>query len=189
MCEFSSKLIAWIDGELPDDQMFAINRHLTQCSECRQQAAAFREVSHAFLACSRTVPQQRAGAWRAAVLVPAAIAAAGVLAALLMLPRHAQEASRHPSITGVAAAPAVPLDKLLAMAPLHSVPARMVATRPRRVKRAPRLSEWMPAEPTIQILIPGDALFPPGALPEGVDLVANLRFAAEGSPASLALRP
>jgi hypothetical protein len=47
----------------------------------------------------------------------------------------------------------------------------------------------MAAEPTIQILIPADALFPPGALPEGVDFVADLRLAAEGSPARLALRP
>jgi hypothetical protein len=188
MCEFSSKLIAWMDAELPDDQMSAVNLHLAQCSECRAQAATFREVSHAFAVCMRaqTVPPARA--WRPAVMVPAAIAAAVVLAALLMLPRHAHETKFERTAARVPAVAPVPSDKLVAMVP-RPVPTRMLASRPHRAKSLARPSEWMPAEPTIQILIPGDALYPPGALPDGVDLVASLRFAAEGSPASLALRP
>jgi len=47
----------------------------------------------------------------------------------------------------------------------------------------------MPADPTIEIVIPADALFPPGTLPEGAGFVADLRLAADGSPASVALRP
>lgn len=188
MCEFSSKLVVWIDGELPDDQMSAIDGHVAQCSECRAQAAMFRGVSHAFAVCTRAQVVPPGRAWRPAVLVPAALAASVVLAALLMLPRYAHEPKFQRTAAPVPAVATVPPDKLVAMVP-RTVPARMVASRPHRAKRPARPSEWMPAEPTIQILIPGDALYPPGALPEGVDLVANLRFAAEGSPASLALRP
>jgi hypothetical protein len=47
----------------------------------------------------------------------------------------------------------------------------------------------MPAQPTIEIAIPSDALFPPGAVPEGFAFVADLSLAQDGSPAELALRP
>jgi hypothetical protein len=47
---------------------------------------------------------------------------------------------------------------------------------------------WMAAEPAIQIAIPGDAMFPPGALPEGVSFVAELSVAADGSPERIHLQ-
>ena len=62
--------------------------------------------------------------------------------------------------------------------------------RPRLRKQVPAPSAaWQPAEQTIQIIIPADALFPPGAFPEGVSFVADLRLAADGSAGGLALRP
>jgi hypothetical protein len=41
----------------------------------------------------------------------------------------------------------------------------------------------------IQITIPGDAMFPPGAVPDGVNFVADLTIAADGAPQEIRLRP
>jgi hypothetical protein len=41
----------------------------------------------------------------------------------------------------------------------------------------------------IQIAIPADEMFPPGAVPEGMHFVADLTIAADGSAERLRLRP
>jgi hypothetical protein len=191
MCEFTSKLVAWLDRELPDEQLDAIDRHLSACSECREQADSFREVSRAFAVYARAVPPQPARPVRAGLVIPVAIAAAALLAVLVLSSGRHQEMqpdSQHVQ-RSAASVPQRSAPQSVAMLP-HAAPARVaIASRPHHSKRPHRQSAWMPVEPTIQILIPADALFPPGALPEGVDFVADLRPAAEGSPASLALRP
>ena len=55
----------------------------------------------------------------------------------------------------------------------------------------PNLGEanWLPAEPAIEIAIPADAMFPPGALPEGVNFTANISIAADGSAQQVRLQP
>jgi hypothetical protein len=45
------------------------------------------------------------------------------------------------------------------------------------------------AEPAIQIAIPADAMFPHGAVPEGMTYIANLSLAADGSVQGFRLRP
>jgi hypothetical protein len=50
-------------------------------------------------------------------------------------------------------------------------------------------SDWAMAEPAIQIAIPADAMFPPGAVPEGMTYIANLSLAADGSVQGFRLRP
>jgi hypothetical protein len=47
----------------------------------------------------------------------------------------------------------------------------------------------LPDEPMIQIAIPADEMFPPGAVPEGMHFVADLTIAADGSAERLRLRP
>src|SRR5271157_1995262 len=54
--------------------------------------------------------------------------------------------------------------------------------------RKTQTANWAVAEPAIQIAIPGDAMFPPGAVPEGVNFVANLSL-ADGSVQGLRLQP
>jgi len=180
MCEFSGRLIAWIDGELPQEETAAVSAHVPWCNECRRDAEAFRSVSVAFAECARTVAPQRARRLRAGVIAVAAIAAA-VLVALLVMPRKSPVLQAHLVLPG-AAITEVPA--VLPQAP------RTVARHVKRIpKRVPAQAVWMPAEPTVQIAIPADALFPPGALPDGINFVADLQLAANGSPASVALRP
>ena len=45
------------------------------------------------------------------------------------------------------------------------------------------------ADPAIQIAIPADAMFPPGAVPEGVTYIANLSLTSDGSVQGLRLQP
>jgi hypothetical protein len=183
MCEFSSKLIAWIDNELPDTEAASMDHHVAACRECREQADAFRGVSHAFAVYARAVPPVAARSPRRWLLVPAAIAAA-VLAAFLLWPRR--HGNLQPDIPQRAEAVApmpvvVPYKAPVAVARVQRPPVR---------RRVPALAAaWQPAEPTIQIIIPADALFPPGALPEGVGFVADLRLAVDGSAGGLVVRP
>lgn len=175
MCEFSSKLILWMDGELPPVEAEAVDRHLAECRECLDQADSFRKVSEAFALHVRetAAPPARSSA---RYVVPAAIAAAALLVFVLLKP--------HPT-TQVAAS--IPPPAVAVQAPTV---APVKAARPRVRHRARKpAAPWIPAEPTIQVLIPADALFPPGALPEGVGLVADFRLAADGSPSTLLSRP
>jgi hypothetical protein len=47
----------------------------------------------------------------------------------------------------------------------------------------------LPAEPAIQIAIPDDAIFPPGAIPDGFEFVADVTIAPDGSTQRLQLQP
>jgi hypothetical protein len=160
-----------------------MDHHVAACRECRLQVDAFRGVSDAFVAYARAVPPLAARSNRRWLLVPAAIAAA-VLAAFLLWPRpHLNIQPNIPQRAETVAA--------LPVAVPHKAPVAMARVqRPRLRKQVPAPSAaWQPAEQTIQIIIPADALFPPGAFPEGVSFVADLRLAADGSAGGLALRP
>jgi hypothetical protein len=183
MCEFSSKLIAWLDNELPEAAAAAMDQHLRACRECREQADAFREVSHAFAVYARAVPPVPARSPSSWLLVPSAIAAAA-LAVFLLLP------GRLPNTKPVIQARAEAQSPPPVIVPGKAAEAVATVLRPhvrRRVQT--QAAAWTAAEPTIQIMIPADALFPPGAFPEGVGFVADLRLATDGSPSGLALRP
>ncbi len=66
-----------------------------------------------------------------------------------------------------------------------------VASQPvsgsRDMDRAQNMS-WA-AEPAVQIAIPAEAMFAPGAVPQGVSFSAELRLAADGSAHELRLQP
>jgi hypothetical protein len=180
MCKFSSKLIPWLDHELPPAEAEAVDRHLSGCRECREQADSFRNVSDAFALYIRDTAALPARSNRRWFLVPAAIAAAVLVALFLRTPR--QTPNVHTDIPQQGAqAPAVAQNAPLLIAK---------APRPRVHRRTAKLAAtWTPGEPTIQLLIPADSLFPPGALPEGVGFVADFRLASDGSPGGLISRP
>jgi hypothetical protein len=50
-------------------------------------------------------------------------------------------------------------------------------------------TEWAMAEPAIQIAIPADAMFPPGAVPEGVTYIANVSLGGSASVQGLGIQP
>jgi anti-sigma factor RsiW len=187
MCEFSSKLIAWLDQELPEAEAAAMDQHVPICRECRAQADAFREVSHAFAAYTRAVPSFAAHSSRFRWLVPAAIAAA-VFAVFLLSPRRPpiiQPGVQQPA-EAVSPLPAV-VSRKAPVAVLHPRALRPVKKQP--AANLQQGARWQPAEPALQVMIPADALFLPGTLPEGVGFVADLRLAAAGSPGGIASRP
>jgi hypothetical protein len=45
------------------------------------------------------------------------------------------------------------------------------------------------SEPAVEIAIPADAIFPPGAVPEGVGFTADVTIAPDGSARQVRLRP
>jgi hypothetical protein len=180
MCEFSSKLIPWLDQELPPAEAEALDLHLAECCACRDQADSFRNVSDAFALHIREAAALQARSNRRWFLVPAAIAAGAVLAAFLLTPRQLPKV--HPAIPQRAAqAPAIAQNVAVTVAK---------AARQHVHRHIPKpAAPWIPAEPTIQVLIPADSLFPPGALPEGVGFVADFRLTSDGSPGGLISRP
>lgn len=231
MCDFSGKLIAWMDRELVESEAAEMKTHLAACGRCRQRLAAYRQASGAFDAYCQAfaaAETRRPRAPRWAIAACGAVAAAAAMAALLVLPRArvAQAPSRVPGRAAALhtafqkneprKAPQRPVQKNAAsglalhapaaetarpaasatvkvrprsLAPaLRTEPARneTAATEPRAA--APGASAF-PAEPPIEIAIPAEAMFPPGAVPPGASFTADLTIAADGSAQRLGLRP
>lgn len=194
MCDLSENssegLIAWLDHELPDDEAARVERHVRACKECRSRIDAYQRVSAAFNTyCDAVVAlkvrlqaPRRLPRW---VPVLAGVAAA-VAALFLAFPR-----ARVEQLAGRPRAAAVSRTVVLESAPTAAAPAPVRPIRRRHAAPSPQVQEavWLPAAPTIQIAIPGEAMFPPGAVPEGVNFSADLSIAADGSAQGLRMHP
>ena len=198
MCDFSGKLIAWIDRELPAEESTEVERHLESCSECRSSVDAYKKVSGEFDAyCDAAIsPSARRAVPPWAPVAAAAGVAVALVALFLAMPRtrisppafHAPQGMAETSSAVIA--PAVPAS----VSPVrrihrrsHAVPAPFT-----NANAAPAQYEnaySLPNEPMIQITIPADEIYPPGAVPEGMHFVADLTIAADGSAEGLRLRP
>src|SRR5580700_11799950 len=89
MCEFSDRLVAWLDGELPVDESAAIESHLGGCSDCRARMSAYEETSAAFTAYRDAVARERMNRPRSAhPWLPIAGALAAALAIFLIALGH-----------------------------------------------------------------------------------------------------
>jgi anti-sigma factor RsiW len=184
MCNYSGRLIAWLDGELAEDEMANVHRHVQECIECQSQMDAYEEVSNAFDSYYDTAVaskvRRRVPRWVPVLSAAAAIAA--VIAVLLVSwPRGRVEPLVLRS-TVTATPPATVVD---------TVPAPVKTARRRHTisRVSSQNANWLPAETRIQIAIPADAMFPPGALPEGISFIADLSIAADGSAQRLHLQP
>jgi hypothetical protein len=114
MCDFSGRLIAWSDRELPEMEAADVERHVHTCAECQGRLHAYQKVSRTFDAyCDAAVASQI----------------------------------------------------------------------------RPKGSNWLPAAPALEIAIPAEAMFPPGAVPEGVSFTADLTIGADGSAQRVRLLP
>jgi anti-sigma factor RsiW len=181
MCDFSGRLIAWLDHELPEDEAADVERHVRVCTECQSRVDTYKEVGSAFDAyCEAVVAskmRRRLSLW-ASVLSGVAASVAAVL--FLAFPR-------------------APVQQLPLRPPAAAAsPAIVLKTTPSPIKRRQRRpvapvqsqnANWVPAEPAIQIAIPAEAIFPPGAIPEGVNFIADVSIATDGSAQRLRLRP
>jgi anti-sigma factor RsiW len=215
MCEYSAKLVAWIDGEVPAGDAVEIARHLAACAECRSCAAEFRRVTRTFEEYCDAVlhaSERRTTSWRKIALLAAA--AAIMLTALVVYPRrHAAPAPQQP---GLKLAARVDSPPPVTKSAIESVPA-LHPREPRTARQhlgvrtvrgaaccgpAETKSEvqtnaqeqrksvnWAANEPSVQIAIPAAAMFPPGAVPEGVNFVADLSIGADGSVQQVRLHP
>jgi Putative zinc-finger len=188
MCELSGKLVAWLDQELDVDEMAQVQRHIQDCVECRSQLDACQTVSRKFDAYLDAVvaskPQRRVPRW-----VPVlSVAASGALAVAIFLGvQHKRPESPFVPVPAIQMAPSTVLREAASV----QLPAR--AVRRRHAVHSPAKNQiatnWTPPEPAIQIAIPAESMFPPGAVPEGINFTADLRIAADGSVQQIRLRP
>ncbi len=182
MCNFAGRLVAWMDGELAENEAAETERHVAACAECRASVASYEEASQGFAAYYDTTTQTTLAAQPHRKLprsVPiAAAAAVAVIVLLALLPR--------------AAKPALPVARVASQPPMAVQPAIKPLPPVHRAhfaahKKAPA-ANWAMADPAIQIAVSADSMFPPGAVPEGVNFVANLSL-ADGSVQAIRLQP
>ena len=185
MCEFEPKLIAWIDGELDENTTLEMQRHVQVCNVCSDKAAEFREVSKAFAAFCTATPIQRNRSRLRWMATTAAVLAAAAALILWMLPRPAGQLPLTPPKP--AAPPAIAFQTFPASLP---EPVRTIHHHNRVSARAeiPPPAVWT-SEPSIEIAIPGDAMFAPGAVPAGFSFAADMSLAGDGSPRALRVHP
>lgn len=199
MCDVSGKLIAWLDRELPAEEAAEVARHLADCSECRSSVDAYKRVSREIEAyCdlafeSGTRPREIS--WGPVAAGAGAVAA--LVALFLAMPhRHVIPHAFHPPQAAVAASPAIVATAVpVSVSPTTQRVHRRQDVTPESSQNsnaAPVQNQnayLPPNEPMIQIAIPADEMFPPGAVPEGIHFVADLTIAADGSAERLRLRP
>lgn len=211
MCDFSRKLMAWLDGELPANEAGDVERHVQLCPQCRARLESYRQVSGAFKeycdcycdVVTASAPRRKSSRRVLAIWEAAGLTAAAVVVLFLLAAR----ARVHLSSVGV---PAPTAGMVIAPPSIQTGPAPKAASAPAPVKMlsgkrrtAPQQTgraasqqqaqaqdaNWLPAEPAVEIAIPGDAIFPPGALPEGVGFTADVTIAPDGSARQIRLRP
>jgi anti-sigma factor RsiW len=214
MCDLSIKLVAWMDGELPESEGAALERHVESCSDCRECLEAFERASSAFNAycdvvverarsftLAETSHRERSGfQWMPVACGIGVIAAAAVLAALVLQPRH--HVAKTSLSVSVQSAPLHAVEQSNGVATTgttaRSVSSAMTTQSHRRpalhgknsvnVVQQHRASELeshniaaFGAQPPIEISVPEEDMFPPGAVPDGISYNAVVTFAAEGS--------
>jgi anti-sigma factor RsiW len=175
MCDLQGKLIAWLDRELPSDEAVSVERHVQECKECRKCLAAYRELSETFdVYCDAVVAakiHRRFPRW--VPVFASAIAAAVVI--FLAFPRTRIEPP--PALIPATTAASVPVP-----APRAPVPGPRKTIHRRHAPPAlDRAAKWQPMETAVQIAIPAEAMFPPGAMPNGLNFIAELSIAPDGS--------
>jgi predicted nucleic acid-binding Zn ribbon protein len=211
MCDFSGKLIAWVDRELPESEASDVEGHIAACVECRHRLAVYQQASSAFEAyCEATFAaetRRKLPRWTIAVCGAGAIATAVAIAALLMLPRErvAQVPARVMPPAKMLDTPPAPTQANLPVEaaqtpviPIKRVHHRYVAVPARTQHTTAAVGSQIspgqgvspfPAEPAVEIAISADAMFAPGAVPPGMSFTAELTIAADGTAERLGLHP
>jgi len=188
MCRYSTKLIAWVDRELEPEQMAELEKHLRDCGECRLNIAKYERASEIFGDYCNAVMNavsNRDQCRRIPILSAAAVILVLVATTAVLLRTRVQPLP--PSPIGIVQPAQFPLVPEPPTPPAN-------AKRPRRV--TPKLvrtqaSNWLqvPAQPAVEVAIAADSLFPPGAVPEGINFIADVSFAPDGSARQMRLRP
>jgi Putative zinc-finger len=198
MCDYSGKLIAWLDRELPTDEAAELGRHVEACSQCRSNVDAYKRVSNEVDAyCDETIAlSEQRRTHRSVVTVSAAGAVAALVALFLALPRtHVESPAVRPPQAAAVTSPDVATNVMsVAASPIRSVHQRRAVAPAQKQKENSASAQgqyayFQPDEPVVQIAIPAEEMFPPGAVPEGMHFAADLTISADGSAERLRLRP
>jgi len=188
MCRYSTKLIAWLDRELEPEQMAELEQHLRDCGECRLNIAKYESASEIFGdycdAVMNAVPNRDQ---RRRIPLLSAAAAILLLVATTAVVLRTRVQPLSPSPTAIVQPAQSPLVPEPATPPAN-------AMRPRRARVKPvrtQAGNWLPLppQPAVEVAIPADSMFPPGAVPEGVNFIADVNFAPDGSARQMRLRP
>ena len=177
MCDRQAKLVAWLDGELPGDEAAAIRAHVGECQTCRSRITAYEKVSEDFhLYCNavfeagtkpRTLP------W-----IPVLATAAVVIVSFIVYFRT-RVAPPRPASAPIVSAQPVPIP-----APVSTpgaAPGKAARHKPAPPPGKPHAPQWEPWETSVEIAIPAESIFAPGAMPEGMRLIGELRIGPDGS--------
>ena len=197
MCEYSKRLVAWMDGELGESEAAEVEQHVRACPACGQCVAVCEEICREFAAYYAAFTQTRPVARRQKVSgwvpIAASMVAVAAMLAIAFVPRLAKQV---PTIQQAAAIPstvatsAIAETRAPASQPVAEQNAISVGHHPRRTaKLGSTKAKWVMIEPAIQIAIPADAIFPPGAVPEGVTYIANVSLRPDGSVRGIQLQP
>jgi len=183
MCDVQAKLIAWLDRELSSDEAAGVERHIEVCNECRSRLATYEQVSNTFdVYCDAVMAakmRRRVPRW---VPVLASAAVAAVVMFLAFSRTHVEPPPvLIPTITAASVALPAPPE-------LESAPRKTIHRRHTVAPVQVRAAKWQPMETAVQIAIPAEAMFPPGAMPKGMNFIAELSIAPDGSVRQVRLR-
>jgi hypothetical protein len=182
MCDYSGKLVAWMDRELPDNEAADVDRHVLACAECGRRIDAYEQVSASFVAyCDAAVGQKTPMPFKRRHWIPvlSAVAVAAVLSLVFV-----RVSVKQIPIRSRAAEAAAAVVRETAPRPVKTVHRRRPVPRTKMANAG-----WTLAGPAVQIVIPAEAMFPPGAVPEGINFIAELDIADDGSAQGLRLQP
>src|SRR5258708_3891512 len=187
MCDISGKLIAWMDGELAENEAVEVERLVRDCSECRSHVDAFGEVSrlvityyfHATAAAAAPRSGRKLPRW-----IPT-LAGAAAIAAMLLFALRPAAVKPIPVVARAVASEAAAAPNAVGQA--TKVKSKAVHRHSRSSTRRNSNTDWALANPAFQMVIPADAMFAPGAVPEGTIFRADLSMASDGSVQGLRL--
>jgi hypothetical protein len=175
-----------------------VERHLEACSEGRIEVDAYKRVSGEFDAyCDEAMTSNvRHGDPRWVPVVSAVGAVAAVVALFFVWPRTPVQPPAFLSSKVVVSVSAADTTEGLParVRSIQKIHRRQVVTPVQIhntiVPTVQNQDAYIPTnEPMIQIAIPADEMFPPGAVPEGIHFTADLTIAADGSAERLRLSP
>ena len=187
MCKYSTKLVAWLDRELEQEQMAEMEQHLRECGECRVNIAKYEGASQLFDDyCNAVMTAESDRDRRRWIPLLSVAAAILVLVATTAVVLRTRVQPLSPSPTAIVQPAQSPLVSEPATPPANAMRAR----RARAKSVRSQAGNWLPLspQPAVEVAIPADSMFPPGAVPEGVNFIADVNFAPDGSARQMRLR-
>jgi len=178
MCDLQAKLVAWLDGELPVDEAAAVETHVRECRTCRSQMTAYEKVSRDFDRYCEAVfeagTERRTLPW-----IPVLATAAAAVIISFVIYYRTRVAPPAPAFPPVVRAQPAPIPMPVSVAgPAPGKATRHKPTPPTHKTSGP---PWEPWETSVEIAIPAESIFAPGAMPEGMRLIGELRIGPDGS--------